>query len=239
MVALQGAIGTVNDLVDVPGDAGRKSGKPLPRGLVSRRAAAGLAVGLAVVGLALSALSGLARPVGGRSWARRRARLRPRLKGTVWSWLPFAVGVPLLPVYRLARGGREHPARVRGLLLPAATAAAPAWPSRTSSPTSSGIGLRAPRHLATRLGVAQRAGSLNAALMLGVLAVAAVSLVTMGGRGWGVVLVAVGAVSSSSGSAWAGAAAPRIRERAWECQAAGIGIVGAGWVWALAEAGAL
>ena len=28
-----------------------------------------------------------------------RLRVRPFAKGTAWSWLPFAVGIPLLPVY--------------------------------------------------------------------------------------------------------------------------------------------
>ena len=36
-----------------------------------------------------------------------------RLKGTAWSWLPFAVGIPILPVYRLAGRHREPAAGVR------------------------------------------------------------------------------------------------------------------------------
>src|SRR5580765_746158 len=35
MTALQLGIGTVNDVVDAPRDAGRKAGKPIPDGLVS------------------------------------------------------------------------------------------------------------------------------------------------------------------------------------------------------------
>ncbi len=41
MTLLQFAIGTVNDLVDAPRDAGHKPGKPIPAGLVTRSAAHG------------------------------------------------------------------------------------------------------------------------------------------------------------------------------------------------------
>ena len=39
MTLLQLGIGTVNDVVDAPHDAGRKPGKPIPAGLVGGRAA--------------------------------------------------------------------------------------------------------------------------------------------------------------------------------------------------------
>src|SRR4051794_37482231 len=47
MFALQAAIGTANDLIDEPRDRGTKLGKPLPRGLISRRA------GVAVLAIAI------------------------------------------------------------------------------------------------------------------------------------------------------------------------------------------
>ena len=100
MVALQASIGTLNDLVDAPRDAGHKPGKPIPAGLVPgpggtghgrrRRRASGSpcrvpsggpAVALAVLVLAIGYGYDLV------------------FKGTAWSWLPFAVGIPLLPVF--------------------------------------------------------------------------------------------------------------------------------------------
>src|SRR4051794_34468777 len=54
MMLLQFAIGTVNDIVDAPRDAGHKPGKPIPAGLVSRRAATAIAVASAAVGLLLA-----------------------------------------------------------------------------------------------------------------------------------------------------------------------------------------
>src|SRR6476469_6672903 len=49
MTALQASIGTVNDLVDVALDTGRKPGKPIPAGLVSIRGARIAAIGWAVL----------------------------------------------------------------------------------------------------------------------------------------------------------------------------------------------
>ena len=111
MFALQAAIGTANDLVDEPLDRGRKLGKPLPRGLISRNAARALLAGALIVGLGLSAVSGfavLAVAILGSAIGLAYDRW---LKGTIWSWLPFAVGIPLLPIYAwLGAVGRLPPA---------------------------------------------------------------------------------------------------------------------------------
>ena len=58
MFALQASIGGTNDVVDAGRDAGFKTSKPIPGGLVSPRAARVLVAGSAVVGVGLSALSG-------------------------------------------------------------------------------------------------------------------------------------------------------------------------------------
>jgi 4-hydroxybenzoate polyprenyltransferase len=99
MTALQLGIGALNDVVDAPRDAGRKPGKPIPAGLVSGDA--GLAAALVAfgIGLILTApggppMIGLALVVIGIGLAYDLA-----LKGTAWSWLPFAVGIPVLPVF--------------------------------------------------------------------------------------------------------------------------------------------
>ena len=99
MTALQASIGALNDVVDAPRDRGLKPAKPIPAGLVSPRAAwvvvavaAGLGVGLSIpsgaatVGLAIVVLA-----IGyGYDLV---------FKGTAWSWFPFAIGIPLLPVF--------------------------------------------------------------------------------------------------------------------------------------------
>jgi 4-hydroxybenzoate polyprenyltransferase len=99
MTALQFAIGTLNDIVDAPADAGRVPAKPIPSGILTTGEARVVGTLAAVAGLGLAASAGsavlvvatLVLVVGGAYdlWA----------KGTAWSWLPFAVGIPLLPVF--------------------------------------------------------------------------------------------------------------------------------------------
>lgn len=58
MLSLQASIGTLNDVIDTDRDRGRKPGKPIPAGLVSRGSAFALALGLGVLGLVLGWLAG-------------------------------------------------------------------------------------------------------------------------------------------------------------------------------------
>src|SRR5436190_1389246 len=99
MFALQASIGAVNDVVDERRDWGLKPGKPIPSGLVSRSGAKAVAVAAALTGVALAGASGagtlmLAVVVLAIGYVYDRFA-----KGTAWSWVPFAVGIPLLPVF--------------------------------------------------------------------------------------------------------------------------------------------
>ena len=157
MTALQVSIGTLNDIVDAPRDRGCEAGQADPgRPRVAARRPCVLAVASGGVGLAL---------VG---W--RRAVRDPRslllgvvvlaigyaydlvFKGTAWSWLPFAVGIPLLPVYGWVgatgrRSRRRSPSSSR-------SRSSPAPPSRspTPGPTRSAIARVGTVSVATRLG---------------------------------------------------------------------------------------
>lgn len=99
MTALQCSIGALNDIVDAPADAGRVPPKPIPSGLVSLSAAwvvtlAAACLGTVVaatIGVGVAVLSLIALVVG--------YAYDLLAKGTAWSWLPFAVGIPILPVY--------------------------------------------------------------------------------------------------------------------------------------------
>jgi 4-hydroxybenzoate polyprenyltransferase len=109
MLGGQLAIGATNELVDLPRDAIAKPEKPLVSGAVSLRGArlvvvAGLAMmtefGLlfGAVPFALLALGtglGLAYDL----W----------LKRTHWSWLPYLLALPLLPIWVFAALGRPEP----------------------------------------------------------------------------------------------------------------------------------
>ena len=72
MTLLQLGIGTVNDLVDAPRDAGRKQGKPIPGGLVSATAARVVAIACFAAGLMLVH----------EVWIGRRRRTRARARRT-------------------------------------------------------------------------------------------------------------------------------------------------------------
>jgi 4-hydroxybenzoate polyprenyltransferase len=107
----QYAAGALNDAIDVERDvdAGRAAEKPIPSGAISRRAVVrlavasgaaslcfGLALGPATFGLAVVAL---ACAWGYDLW----------LKGTAFSVLPFAVAVPLVPLFGYGAAGRFPP----------------------------------------------------------------------------------------------------------------------------------
>ncbi|MGZ9159951.1 MAG: UbiA family prenyltransferase [Candidatus Limnocylindrales bacterium] len=99
MTALQCSIGALNDVHDATADAGRMPPKPIPSGLVRPIAAWLVVVGTAFVGLGLAWVAfptvvGLALIVLSIGYGYDLLA-----KGTPWSWLPFALGIPLLPVY--------------------------------------------------------------------------------------------------------------------------------------------
>jgi 4-hydroxybenzoate polyprenyltransferase len=99
MLGGQLAIGAVNELVDAGIDAISKPGKPIPAGLVSRRGALTVAIGglllMTVLSLGFGVLSFLACALGTGSgiayslWFKR----------TIWSWIPYLVALPLLPIW--------------------------------------------------------------------------------------------------------------------------------------------
>ena len=105
----QYAAGALNDAVDAPADAAAGRGKPIQAGAISRRAVTVLAVAAGVAslgfGLALGpatfalAVAGLACAWGYDLW----------LKGTAASALPFAVAVPLVPLFGYGAAGRFPP----------------------------------------------------------------------------------------------------------------------------------
>jgi 4-hydroxybenzoate polyprenyltransferase len=228
MTALQASIGTLNDLVDAPRDAGRKPGKPIPAGTVSIGAARSVAAGAAAVGLVLSALSGAA------TFALAVVILAigygydVRLRGTTWSWLPFAVGIPLLPVFGWLGAVGSLPASF-ALLIPAAVLAGAALAvANARADYERDIEAGAPS-VATALGL-RGSWIVHAALLgmvlvvaVGTLAAADVSDVVLGTAFVAVALVTCGMGASRRGG-------PGVRERAWELEAIGVGVLAAAWV---------
>jgi geranylgeranylglycerol-phosphate geranylgeranyltransferase len=228
MVALQASIGALNDLVDAPRDAGHKPGKPIPAGLVSAGSARAVAVVAAAAGLALSLRSGpavvlLAGIVLGIGYGYDLV-----LKGTAWSWVPFAVGIPLLPVYAWLGTTGSLPASFE-VLLPVAVVAGAALAianARVDMERDAAAGVQS---VALRLG-SRRAWAIHAALLAIVVAAALATLagvdtdpkIVTATAGAGFVIAVGALVGCDGGSAR--------RERAWELEAVGVGLLAATWL---------
>jgi 4-hydroxybenzoate polyprenyltransferase len=237
MVALQVSIGTVNDLADVERDRGHKTGKPLPRGLVGRDTAITLAATALVVGLGLSAVAGLWTAVVALAGVSVGYAYDLRLKGTAWSWLPFAVGLPLLPVYAWVGATGSLPAAF-GVLIPLAVLAGAAVAllnGLVDVERDEAAGLAT---VAVRLGP-RRARAIAAALVAVVIGAVAVSLAVVGAGVQAWLLAGVGAGLAVVGVVVVGDRSNARRERGWEAGAIGLGLLAAGWAIGFAGRGLL
>lgn len=229
MTSLQFAIGALNDVVDAPADAVAKPAKPIPSGLVSGDVARWFAAASAALGIGLSALSGwgtaaIAAVVLGVGFA-----YDLRFKGTAWSWVPFAVGIPLLPVYAWFGATGALPAAF-GVLIPAAVAAGAALAignarADLERDVASGVA-----SIATELG-ARRAWTIEVALLLGIGIVAVVSAGAAGGSIGRVAIVGLAALIPIGAALGSAGLNPAGRERAWEAEAVGVALLAVAWVW--------
>ena len=227
MFCLQAAIGAANDLHDVEADRGRKPGKPIPAGLVAPSTARGILLIALASGVGLSALSGpavLALAVVGSAVG---FAYDLRLSGTRWSWLPFALGIPLLPVYAWLGGSGGLPGSF-GLLVPLAVVAGTALACSNALADIERDRLAGTATIATALGA-------RATWRLAVVCqtvVVLVALATVLGRedGW----AAGGAIAAvlviAAGLGLARSADPWRRERGWELQGLGLGLLAIVWL---------
>jgi 4-hydroxybenzoate polyprenyltransferase len=235
MTVLQFSIGTANDVADAERDAGRTD-KPIPTGLVRRRTASWAAAGFAVVGLALTIPSGPATVAVGGLGLGVGLVYDLRFRGTAASWLPFAIGIPLLPVYAWlgATGGLPAAfvvliptAVVAGAGLAIANALADVELDRRAGAGSVALALGA-----------RRAWTVHAVL-LGLASVVAVGsipiLAGVGERaadpvrmGVGVGVALLGAAIIAVGAGLARRA--RSGARGWEVEAVGLTAVAVGWI---------
>jgi 4-hydroxybenzoate polyprenyltransferase len=234
MTSLQASIGSLNDLVDTPRDAGRTPAKPIPGGLVSGPVAWSVVTAAAMVGVALSIPSGppataLAVAVLGIGYA-----YDLRFKGTAWSWLPFAVGIPLLPTYGWLGTTGDLPASF-AILLPAAVLAGAALAVSNALADVERDTIAGTDSVATRLG-AGRAWAAQALLLAVVLGAAWLTL-AMSSHGQGAAdrAVAIAGALGATCAIGSGIAlnrrgdAARL-ERAWELEAIGVGLLAAAWL---------
>ena len=228
MTVVQFGIGALNDVVDAPRDAGRKPGKPIPAGLVAARAARVFVVLAFATGLLLAfsirpllaALTVVVIAIGIAYdlWA----------KGTMWSWLPFAIGVPILPVFGwvAAAGGLNS---VFAVLIPCAVVAGAALAIGNAlvdveRDRSAGIS-----SVAIAAGPA-RAGAIAASGLVLVTA-AAIATAVVAGTSVAATLVLAGAgIGAIAAASLGGRGTPRSREWAWRLEAAALAVLAVTWI---------
>jgi 4-hydroxybenzoate polyprenyltransferase len=235
MVLLQAAIGTVNDLVDAPLDAGRKPGKPIPARSIRPSEARVVAVAAGAGGLLLTALvsRSVALVVVAVAILGVGLLYDLRLRGTALSWLPFALGIPLLPVYAWLGAARSLPAEF-AVLVPAAFLAGAALAiANALADLERDAAARAPS-VAVALG-RERAWLIHAVLHVAVVALAFASSLVAGrpvgplvGIGVAAFLIAVGVLAARSLDAGR-------RERGWELEAIGVAGMAVAWLAGLAR----
>jgi len=237
MLVLQMAIGAANDWADAPADAVADPAKPIPAGLLSRPTAARLALAAGAVGLVLAAVAGLAALVLAGAGLAAGLAYDLRLKGSPWSWLPYAVGIPLLPLFAWVGATGRLPAPLL-VLVPVAVGAGAALALANALADLERDTLAGTATVATALGPerTRRAGVVLQAIVV----VAALgSAIALGGDPAGLTVVAGGAVVVAAGLAVGARGSTLELRRAWEVQAVGIGIIAAGWIGSLAAAGRL
>jgi 4-hydroxybenzoate polyprenyltransferase len=228
MTVLQFAIGALNDVVDAPADIGRVPPKPIPGGLVSARAGGIVAVIAAVVGLALAAPSGPGLVLLGGIVLVIGAAYDLLAKGTPWSWLPFALGIPILPVYGWYGSAGALPGFFV-VLVPMAILAGAGLAianARVDIEDDTRAGVES---VATALGP-DRSWWTNAALTAGA---TGLGVLFVGRAGWApftIACIVIGTAVVSLGlSAGRGPSVPA-RRRGWEAQAIGAAIAAVGWI---------
>ena len=250
MLGIQVSIGALNYLVDAPIDATQKRGKPIPRGLVSGRAARFVAIGGLVVGLLLSVPSGLATVAALAAAAGLGYAYDLRLSRTTLSWLPLSLALPLLPIHAWLGATGSIPS---GLvtLVPAGVLAGAALALANGLVDLERDARVARRTIAVDLGPA-RTWAVHAGLLVIVAALAVfvapgvpatpsptgtglpgtgelglnldtLRLLRNAGVMLGLALVGLGALALRS-------AHPSVRERGWELEAVGVASVGIGWL---------
>jgi 4-hydroxybenzoate polyprenyltransferase len=229
MAGLQASIGALNDLVDAPLDAGRKPGKPIPRGAATPGAASVITVAGLLVAIGLTLPSGMAAVGVLALGAACGYAYDLRLSRTAWSWVPLSIALPLVPAYAWLGATGALP---QALLAVAAAG------------VLAGAGLSISNGLAD-LERDEAAGSDTIVVRLGRpaafavhagLLAAAILVALVGGPAPRPLLLAgLVVVCTGVGLGWGGG--PARRERAWELEAIGVALLGAGWIGALVDVG--
>jgi len=234
MLAIQFSIGAFNDVVDAPADAVAGRSKPLVDGPIPARVAFGIAALTGLAGLLLAALAGPAAAVVALMGYAIGLVYDLRLKASPWSWLPYALGIPLVPVFAWVGATGNLPAPILALAGLAALGGTALAIANSLADAERDAASRTAT-VATALGRA-RAIRLGALLTFVVGGIATTSAVVLAGPVPGTWLTGAGAATLAAG---VGMGILGHLQRAWEVQAIGLGILAAGWVASLGAAGLL
>jgi 4-hydroxybenzoate polyprenyltransferase len=232
MLLLQFGIGAANDWADAPADATTRPAKPVPAGLVRRPTTAWIAGGAALTGLALASLAGLPTLVVAAAGLATGLVYDLRLKQTRLSWVPYAVGIPLLPVFAWVGATGSLPASF-AVLVPIAMVAGAALAVANAVADVEGDLAAGIETVATSLGLDQArriGGALEGLVVLAALSSAAL----LGGDAAWLAATASGSIVVLIGLRLGWSRRPTTRRHGWEVQAVGLAIVAAGWLGALA-----
>lgn len=235
-VLLQFAVGALKDFADLKRDGAGRARKPIVEALAGERAALAVVIACAAAGLALALTGGpalLLVAAGGLAigtWYELAAR------GTAISWLPMALGVPLLPVYGwLGTTGSLPPAFA--VLVPGTAVAGAALAIANTIVDVERDRAAALASIAVMLGPIPSA-ALVLLLQIVVGALAVVSTASPGASGtWHQAAVA-GSLVPVAGAALGLLVAnrrPAAREVAFEIQTVGLALLAVAWVnaWSL------
>jgi 4-hydroxybenzoate polyprenyltransferase len=244
MLGIQVSIGALNDLVDEPNDTRQKPRKPIPSGLVGRRAAWVVVVLGGGAGLTLSAVSGWATAIAAVGCLGLGYAYDLRLSRTALSWLPLSLALPLLPIHAWLGAIDTIPAGLVTLVpigvlggggLALANGLVDVERDARSGRRAVAVALGRNRTWLAQTVALTIAALLAVFLVPGVAAAspgaAAGTLVAL--RTAGVVL-GIGLIAL--GSACLAASRPGVRERGWELEAVGVAALGLGWLAGVAAA---
>jgi 4-hydroxybenzoate polyprenyltransferase len=228
MALLQTSIGSVNDLCDLERDRLGHPEKPLPSGRVGRRAATGYAIVASGSGLVLSAALGpLAAGIAAAGLAAGLA-YDARLSRTAWSWLPYAVGLPLVPAFGWAAARQQLPAGFPALIALGSLAGAGlaianglADLDADAAAGGGGLALQLGRGASWRLLVVLQTALVL--LAIGVMIAGRPGLTSILPLALAIPVIALGVVASRATTA-------AVRERGWEAQAVGVALLAVAWL---------
>jgi 4-hydroxybenzoate polyprenyltransferase len=247
MLAMQVAIGALNDRADAARDAVAKPAKPIPAGRASTTAALRLAGAAAALGLVLSLLSGPPTAAVAAAGLGLGVAYDLRVSRSRWSWAPLALAVPLVPVHAWLGATGGVPPGLLGLVptgVIAGTALAiangvvdverDARTGRVAIAVAVGRGSAWWLHAVLLFAVALLAAFLapqvptTADGPLGHVGTGPLGLEELRWlRTWGIFL---GIAAVALGGATLRASRPALRERGWEVEAVGIAGIGVGWL---------